>query len=102
MKKQVKIFVNGKELVLPCRLTLGAMLRFKQETGKDITEIAKDDVLNLLKFVWCCVASACSADGISFDISFERFADCLPPEGLTEFYDGIGAEKKTAAKTVTQ
>ena len=101
MKTHIKIYVNGKEEILPCRVTLGALLHFKEDTGKDISEIAKEDVLNLLKFVWYCVASACNADGISFDISFDRFADCLSPEGLAEFYGGIGTEKKTSATAVT-
>ena len=32
--KEMRISVGGREL--PCRLTMGAMLLFKRETGKDL------------------------------------------------------------------
>lgn len=35
--KKIEIKIDGKEY--PCRQTMGAMLRFKQETGKEVTEI---------------------------------------------------------------
>lgn len=37
-----KIQIKGKEY--PCRVTMGAMLRFKRESGKDIREIDQSDI----------------------------------------------------------
>ena len=34
---KVEVTINGK--AYPCRPTMGAMLRFKKETGKEVTEI---------------------------------------------------------------
>ena len=37
-KATITISIDGKEY--PCRPTMGAMLRFKEQTGKDISEIS--------------------------------------------------------------
>ena len=34
---KIEIMINGK--AYPCRQTMGAMLRFKKETGKEVTEL---------------------------------------------------------------
>ena len=34
----IEVKINGKSY--PCRPTMGAMLRFKKETGKEVTEIS--------------------------------------------------------------
>ena len=49
----------------PCRQTMGAFLRYKHETGKEATEI-KGNLTDMLTFIFCCVQSACAADGIDF------------------------------------
>ena len=92
-----EITINGK--VYPCRVTMGAMLRFKRETGRDVSQMAADDVADMVTFLWCCIASACHADGVPFDIALMDFADMLGPDSIREFYDGMDAahpdEKKT-------
>ena len=50
---KIEITVNGK--AYPCRQTMGAMLRFKRESGKEVTEI-KGEVSDLCTYLWCCVA----------------------------------------------
>lgn len=79
-----KIRIKGQEY--PCRVTMGAMVRFKRESGKDIREVNQTDVDLMLMFVWCCVKSACNADEVEFDIAFDRFVDMLEPEDFTEFF----------------
>ena len=37
-----KIKIKGQEY--PCRVTMGAMVRFKRESGKDIREVNQADV----------------------------------------------------------
>lgn len=74
------IELNGKEY--PFRITMGAMLRFKRECGKDVSELEQTDIEGLLKFMWCCVKSACSADEVEFGLTFEQFADRIDPGTL--------------------
>lgn len=95
------ITVNGKEY--PCRVTMGAMLRFKRETGKDVSEIGQSDVSDLLTLLWCCVASACAGDGVSFKMGLMDFADRIDTETLTGFYTSMETgspdlEKKTESQ----
>lgn len=91
-----KIKIKGQEY--PCRVTMGAMVRFKRESVKDIREVNQADVDLMLMFVWCCVKSACNADGVEFDIAFDRFVDMLEPEDFTEFFGDVqeATQKKTA------
>lgn len=98
------ITINGKEY--PCRVTMGAMLRFKRETGKDVSEIGQSDVSDLLTLLWCCVASACAGDGVNFKMNLMDFADRIEPETLTGFYTSIekepsDPEKKTVSRTAS-
>lgn len=88
-----KINVGGREL--PCRVTMGAMLRFKRETGRDVSGMSSGDISDLITFMWCCVSSACVADGTEFSLTLEEFADRMDPESLGRFYeDGAQDSKK--------
>ena len=75
MKEERRITVKGE--TYPCRVTMGAMVRFKRASGRDVSEISKNDVSDMVLFMWCCVASACKADDVAFDLSFDDFADAL-------------------------
>lgn len=90
------INVNGKSY--PCRITMGAMLRFRNETGRDTSQMKSDDVADLITFIWCCIASASSADNVEFGLSLMDFADLVEPSMLNDFYkdmEASDAEKKT-------
>lgn len=78
--KKVEVIVNGE--AFPCRTTMGAMLRFKRETGKEVTDITDWTFTDLCTFLWCCVASASKHDGKRFDMSLMDFADSLTPDEL--------------------
>lgn len=100
-KENLKILVDGKEY--PCRQTMGAMLRFKQETGKEVTDIGAGSLTELCTFLWCCVVSACKSDGVEFGLSLMEFADSIGPDELQAWGDDTaagaqdgGEEKKTA------
>lgn len=80
---KVEITING--VAYPCRQTMGAMLRFKQETGKEATEINPGSFSDLCTYLWCCVKSASKADGIDFNLSLMDFADNVTPEEATEW-----------------
>lgn len=61
--KKIEIKIDGKEY--PCRQTMGAMLRFKQETGKEVKEIG-GNLSDICAYLFCCVASACKKDNVPF------------------------------------
>lgn len=85
-----KIMYKGREL--PCRMTMGAMVRFKKETGRDVSAIQSGDISDLVLLLWCSIKSACNADDVSFDDSFELFADTLDADVLEEFISSLAAE----------
>lgn len=58
---------------------MGAMLRFKQETGKEITEIDPTSFTDLCTYLWCCIVSGAKHEGKHFDMSLMDFADALTP-----------------------
>lgn len=80
----------------PCRITLGAMRRFKQETGKDADHI--EGAADLSVFIWCCCASACKADGVAFGYGLEDFCDLVDISALSAFTGAVSPEKKTKKK----
>lgn len=87
-----------KILGYPCRQTMGAFLRFKRETGREATEIT-NDLTDLLTFLYCCTASAAAADGISFDLTLEDFADRITPDELNQWTAAMQAEAAEANTT---
>ena len=84
-KKKMTIVVDGKEY--PCRPTMGAMLRFKQQTGKDVSEMT-GDVSDTATYIWCCVVSACKREGIKFDMQLMDFADAVTEDDMTAWAAG--------------
>lgn len=77
---KVEVIING--VTYPCRPTMGAMLRFKKETGKEVTEITDKSFTDLCTYLYCCVASASAADKVDFSMSLLEFADALNPEDM--------------------
>lgn len=103
MKKSLlKVAVRGEEY--PCRATMGAMLRFKHESGKEVTEINAGSMSDLVLWLWCCVVSACRADGVAFDLSLMDFADQLSPEIMKQWAESQhgGIEEAVAAPRQTE
>lgn len=101
---QVEIKINN--VTYPCRPTMGAMLRFKRETGKEVTEITANSFTDLCTYLWCCITSASKHDGIDFDLSLMDFADSITPEDMSGWAESVmatpedtaaadGAEKKS-------
>ena len=89
-----KVIICAKEY--PSRVTMGAMIDFKRETGKDVNEIGAD-IEQLTMFMYCCVRSACRADKMDFQLTFEQFADGINLEDFTAFQNGMQL-KKTGQK----
>jgi len=87
---KIQIMINGE--AFPCQPTMGAMLRFKKETGKEITEIDPKSFTELCTYLWCCVASASKRAGKKFDLSLMDFADSLSPEEMGEWSKSLQVE----------
>ncbi len=85
--KKVEIVINGK--AYPCRETMGAMLRFHRETGRDATKMDPSSVSDLCTYLWCCVSSACKADGTDFGMSLMDFADAVTAGDMTAWAAGL-------------
>lgn len=90
-----KVIIYAKDY--PSRVTMGAMIDFKRETGKDVNEIGTD-IEQLTMFVYCCVRSACRADKVDFTLTFEEFADGINLEDFTAFQNGMATEEDGAKK----
>ena len=67
------IRIAGKDY--PCMMTMGAMLRFKEQTGREVTEVKGESFTDNLTLLWCCVALACAREKIPFDLSPMEMAD---------------------------
>lgn len=86
--KKIEVTINGK--AYPCRQTMGAMLRFKQETGKEVTDIEPGSLADLCTFLWCCIVSACKSDGVEFNLSLLEFADSLTSDEMQGWSESVG------------
>lgn len=91
---KLEVVVNG--VAYPCHPTMGAMLRFKKETGKEITEIKADSLSDLCTYLYCCVASASAASGKAFGMSLMEFADAMSPEDMQAWAMSLNAGKTSA------
>lgn len=79
---RIEVEVGGS--VYPAYMTNGAMLRFKQQTGRDLTD-SDGGFCDTFTLLWCCVASACKREGVSFGMSLEEFADATDPADIEEW-----------------
>ena len=70
---------------------MGAMLRFKNETDREVTDI-DGGFSDLCTYLWCCVVSACKKDNIPFDLSLMDFADSIEPADMNAWSQAIQAE----------
>lgn len=83
---------------------MGALLRFKHETGHDVSKIDTTGSEEALLLLYCCVKSACNADGVPLPdgMDFELFADKLTPEDFEAFTETLNGEKKTTSQPTPQ
>lgn len=84
---KIELTINGE--VFPCRQTMGAMLRFKELTGKEVTDI--NGFSDLCTYLYCCIKSASAKDGKEFSMSLMDFADSVTPEEMRAWAVAIEA-----------
>lgn len=85
--KNIEVIIDGE--AYPCKPTAGAMLRFKQETGKEVSEFDATSFTEMFTFLWCCMASACAREKKPFRYTVMELADALDPEVLTEWMGSV-------------
>ena len=85
--KRIEITINGT--AYPCSPTMGAMLRFKEQTGREITQIDPSSLSDLCTYLWCCVKAGAKREGKEFDLSLMDFADSLTPDDMAEWNAAI-------------
>lgn len=84
---EAKIKVGGREL--PAYETLGAAVRFKDETGRDLSKIDLTSVSDIAVLLWARVAGACAREGIEFGMTFREFADAVDMSALSEWTQAL-------------
>lgn len=99
--KRIEVIIDGT--AYPCAGNMGAMLRFKEITGRDINTLDASSVSDVCTYLWCCVASQSRKEGVKFDMSLMDFADSISPEDMAKWNLSMNegddsAEKKRAAK----
>lgn len=80
MSQTKKVTIAGS--TYPMRLTMGAMIRFKRESGKEITEASS--IEDMITCVHSCIKSASNADKVEFGYTVEELGDLLTPDQFTE------------------
>ena len=95
MNKRVTIKVGEKSL--PCYPTMGAMVRYKQMTGKEVTQIG-NDISEIGAYLYCSVAAACSREKIDFDMEFVAFADAIDVEDLNAWAASVNEGQESKKK----
>ena len=90
--KKLTVTIDGK--AYPCGPTMGAMLRFRQETGREISQMDPASLTDLFTYFWCCVKSACAREGVEFGMSVMEFADLVNPDEMGEWQAGLMEEAK--------
>jgi len=89
-KKPVQEIRIGEES-FPFRMTMGALVRFKRLTGKEISELNDGDIEDICALVYCCIQSSCAADKIPFEKTFLDFCDGISDKEAGTFAESIRA-----------
>lgn len=89
--KRIEININGE--AYPCSPTMGAMLRFKEQTGREINQ-TDGGFSDLCTYLWCCIASASKREGKEFNLSLMDFADAITPDDMQAWNEALQEEAK--------
>jgi cyanate lyase len=65
--------IKIKKKEYPIRVTMWALLTFKREKGKQVSDLKDEDLEEMLYYTYLCVRGACMQDSVPFDMSFEDF-----------------------------
>lgn len=88
----LKIKILGQEY--PYQISMGAILRFKDEAGMDASEAEEGDVKATILMLWCGVKAGCSVAGMPFEMTPQQFEDALEPAEFIKFISANAADVK--------
>lgn len=80
---KLELEINGVKY--PCGQTMGAMLRFKEATGREIQQMDVNSFSDLCTYLHCCIASACAREKKPFDYTLMDFADNVGIEDIAKW-----------------
>ncbi|MCM1369829.1 MAG: hypothetical protein NC204_05590 [Candidatus Amulumruptor caecigallinarius] len=86
--KTHEFILNGEPL--PARISMGALRRFKNETGKDLVKDLKGepDGVEMAILLWCAIKSGCRAEGREFDMDADTLLDQVTADEVAAWYVG--------------
>lgn len=91
MNQIQKIRIGDQEY--PAYQTMGAMLAFKQETGKEVTEIPATDISGMMAYLFCVVRSACKREKVEFPFTdTQALGDGITLEDFKAWADSLNGE----------
>lgn len=76
---------------------MGAMLRFKRETGREVTELDGKSVTDLCTYLYCCVQSAAELAHKPLEMDLMTFADNISPEDMEQWGRQLEADNEKVA-----
>lgn len=97
-----KLILEIDGVSYPAHDSLGAMVRFKETTGKEVNEIS--GISDSIVWLWCCVKSASAKTDHPLTMDFMEFADSCDMETLQAWTaqqqpaSGGGTAKKKPTK----
>ncbi len=83
MKKHFITLTTGESF--PVEISLGAMLIFKEETGREATEADMGSLSDLIKLLWAGASATSETAGIAMTYTPQQFANRLTPEELKKW-----------------
>lgn len=99
--KRTKIMLTTGE-TYPFEFTMGAMLIFRKETGREATEADFSSFSDLLTIMWAGTVAAAEVEGNPCKYTLQEFANRLNPDALTrwqkESMEAAGEEKGESKK----
>lgn len=103
--KRIEVILEGK--AYPCVLSMGAMVRFEEKTGKPISQMDETSVKDSIVYLYSTIEAGCQREQKEFPYDMLQLADLLTPaefrtlvSALAGGDDGGEAEKKEEGKPI--
>ncbi|MGM9796552.1 MAG: hypothetical protein ACI3ZY_03040 [Parabacteroides sp.] len=101
-----KVTIDGKNY--PFRLTIGATVDYKRDTGEDFSKFNGEDMEKMLHIIFHGIKSACKTNGVEFPyqspddiadyIEVREAIDILASAGLNSDSQGLDADDGSKKK----
>jgi hypothetical protein len=91
------IKIKNKEY--PIRPTMWALITFKREKGKMLTDLTDGDLEDLMYYSYLCVKGACRQDDVDFTFTFEEYLEQVEGDPTDSLLAAKGEEIKKKLET---